>query len=204
MSRIVFLNGEYLPEQEAKISIFDRGNLMGDAVYESTTVLDGKVIEFPAHMRRLDRSMAELEIPAPMKAEEILAMHRELIARNGLEEGLIYLQVSRGPADRDFPYPEDPTPTIFAFTQAKPWRQMPFVEKGLRVISVPDGRWARRDIKTVQILWASMSKMRALRAGVDDVLFVEDGYVTESSAANAFIIAGDRIVTRPLSDEILH
>lgn len=204
MTRTVFVNGSYLPEDQATVSIFDRGFLMGDAIYEVTTVVDGKLIEFPAHMARLARSLAEIEMPFKVNEETLLAMHRELIARNDLNQGMVYMQISRGPADRDFVYPTDPKPTLIAFTQSIPWLSMPFVESGLKVVSCPDKRWGRRDIKTVQILWTCMSKVDAVRQGADDVWFVEDGLVTEGSSCNAFIIKDNHIITRALSNDILH
>jgi len=204
MTRTVFVNGTYLPEDQATVSIFDRGFLMGDAIYEVTTVLDGKLIEFPAHMARLARSLAEIEMPFTVDDDALLEMHRHLITRNHLDQGMIYMQVSRGPADRDFVYPADPKPTLIAFTQPIPWLSMPFVETGFKVVSRPDKRWGRRDIKTVQILWTCMTKVDANRHGADDVWFVEDGLVTEGSSCNAFIIKDTRLITRALSHDILH
>jgi D-alanine transaminase len=121
MSRTVFVNGEYLPEEEAKVSVFDRGFLFADGVYEVTSVLGGKLIDFDGHAKRLQRSLSELEMKAPVETEELLEIHRELVTRNGIDDGLIYLQVTRGAADRDFAYPsEDTEPTMVLFTQAKP------------------------------------------------------------------------------------
>lgn len=207
MSRTVYLNGEYLPEAEAKVSIFDRGFVMGDAVYEVTSVLGGKILEFEGHMNRLDRSMRELEMTCPLSRDEWLAIHRELVARNGIDEGLIYLQVSRGNAgDRDFHYPPAGTPpTVVLYTQAKPGlANDPKALKGIKVISIPDLRWHRRDIKTVQLLYPSMAKMAAEAQGKDDAWFVEDGFVTEGSSNNTYIVKGGKIITRQLSNDILH
>ncbi|MFT3690470.1 D-amino-acid transaminase [Paenirhodobacter sp.] len=207
MSRIVYLNGEYLPEEEAKVSIFDRGFVMGDAVYEVTCVLDGKLTDFDGHMARLARSLRELQITCDITPEEWLAIHRRLVAENGLTLGGVYLQVSRGNAgDRDFHFPPAGTPpTVVLYTQEQPHMlDGPKVEKGVKVISVPDLRWHRRDIKTVQLLWASLSKMAAEAAGKDDAWFVEDGFVTEGSSNNCYIVKGDTIITRPLSNDILH
>ncbi|HEY0214196.1 MAG TPA: D-amino-acid transaminase [Paenirhodobacter sp.] len=207
MSRTVYLNGDFLPEEEAKVSIFDRGFVMGDAVYEVTCVLDGKLTDFDGHMARLARSLRELQITCDITDAEWLAIHRELVARNGLQLGGVYLQVTRGNAgDRDFHFPPAGTPaTVVLYTQDNPTMlDNPKVERGVRVISVPDLRWHRRDIKTVQLLWASMSKMAAEAAGKDDAWFVEDGYVTEGSSNNCYIVKGDTIITRPLSNDILH
>ena len=207
MTRTVYLNGDYLPETEARVSIFDRGFLMADGVYEVTSVLDGKLIDFRGHCARLGRSLAELEMAAPCSDDDLLAIHRELVLRNDLVEGMIYLQVTRGnPGDRDFAYPgPETTPTLVLFTQAKPGlADNPVARIGWRVISVPDIRWQRRDIKTTQLLYPSMAKMAAKKAGVDDAWLVEDGMVTEGTSNNAYIIKGNRIITRQLSSNILH
>ncbi len=205
--RIVYLNGEYLPESEAKISIFDRGFLMADGVYEVTSVLDSKLIDFDGHCTRLARSLQELAMQAPCSDAELLVIHRELVTQNELTEGLIYLQVTRGnPGDRDFAYPPaDTPPTLVLFTQAKTnLADNPAALTGWKVISVPDIRWARRDIKTTQLLYPSMAKMAAKAAGCDDAWMVEDGHVTEGTSNNSYIIKDNRIITRALSHAILH
>ncbi len=205
MSRIVYVNGEYLPEEEAKVSVFDRGFLFADGVYEVTTVLGGKLVDFDGHAKRLWRSMAELEMTPPCTEEELLAIHRALIEKNGLEEGMIYLQVTRGAADRDFAYPAEGTaPTLVLFHQEKAIAESPAAGKGMRVISIPDARWGRRDIKTVQLLYPSMGKMMAKKAGADDAWMVEEGEVTEGTSNNAYIVKDGVIVTRQLGTEILH
>lgn len=205
MSRIVYVNGEYLPEEDAKISVFDRGFLFADGVYEVTSVLDGKLIDFEGHAKRLERSLSELDMPAPVTMDELLEIHRELVARNDVTEGLVYLQVTRGAADRDFAYPADPVPSIVLFTQTKTLADTPAAQTGIKVISIEDQRWGRRDIKTVQLLYPSMGKMMAKAAGVDDAWMVEDGAVTEGTSNNAYIVTKDgTIVTRHLGNEILH
>ncbi len=205
MNRTVYVNGDYLPEDEAKVSIFDRGFLFADGVYEVTSVLNGKLIDFSGHLKRLARSLNELGLKPPRTDDELLEIHRELVVRNKLEEGMIYLQVTRGAADRDFLFPENATPTIVLFTQAKNLTNSPKIKNGFKVITVPDFRWKRRDIKTVQLLYPSMAKMEATRAGADDAWLVEDGYVTEGTSNNAYIVqASGNIVTRNLSNEILH
>ncbi len=205
MSRTVYVNGEFLPEEDAKISVFDRGFMFADAVYEVTSVLEGKLIDFTGHARRLERSLAELEMDTPCSVEELLAIHRELLDRNRLTEGLVYLQVSRGVADRDFLYPVETTPSLVVLTQAKNLLDSPKVRQGWRIVTLPDLRWRRRDIKTVQLLYPSMAKMEAHRKGVDDAWLVEDGFVTEGTSNNAFILdSDDRIITRNLTNDILH
>jgi D-alanine transaminase len=205
MSRIVYVNGAYLPEEEATVSVFDRGFLFADGVYEVTSVLGGKLLDFAGHARRLQRSLDELEMTNPVTEDALLDIHRELVARNGIEDGLVYLQITRGAADRDFAYPKDAAPTIVLFTQAKPGlADSPVAKTGLKVISIPDIRWGRRDIKTVQLLYPSMGKMAAKKAGADDAWMIEDGFVTEGTSNNAYIVTGNRIVTRHLGNEILH
>ena len=208
MSRTVYLNGDYLPEEDEKISIFDRSFLMADGVYEVTSVLGGKLIDFAGHATRLERSLNELGMQKPEAFDDLLDIHRELVRLNGIEEGMIYLQITRGaPDDRDFvfPDPETTAPTVVLFTQNKPGlANSPAAKKGIKVISIEDQRWARRDIKTVQLLFPSMGKMMAKAAGVDDAWMVEDGAVTEGTSNNAYIIKGNTIITRHLGNEILH
>lgn len=207
MTRTVYLDGAYLPETEAKVSIFDRGFLMADGVYEVTSVLGGKLIDFGGHCVRLARSLSELEMQNPHTDAEWLAIHRELVTLNDITDGMIYLQVTRGnPGDRDFAFPGPETkPTVVLFTQNKPGlAENPAAKTGYKVISIPDIRWGRRDIKTVQLLYPSMGKMAAKKAGVDDSWFVEDGTVTEGTSNNAYIVKGNKIITRALSSDILH
>ncbi len=201
MSRTVYVNGEFLPEDQAKVSVFDRGFLFADAVYEVTSVLDGKLIDFDGHERRLARSLGELDMAAP--EGDLLAIHRELVARNEITEGLVYLQVTRGVADRDFAYPKDTPSTLVMFTQAKGLIDSPAAQTGIKVIAIDDLRWGRRDIKTVQLLYPSMGKMMAKAAGVDDAWMVEDGLVTEGTSNNAYIVKGGKIITRQLGNDIL-
>ncbi|MCC6007489.1 MAG: D-amino-acid transaminase [Rhodobacteraceae bacterium] len=207
MSRIVHVNGTFLPEEEATISIFDRGFLMSDGVYEVTSVLGGKLIDFPGHCARLARSLRELDMVNPHSDAEWLSLHRELVTRNAVEDGLVYLQVTRGaPPDRDFVFPpEDTPPTVVLFTQSRPGlADAPYAQTGWRVITIPDLRWGRCDIKTVQLLYPSMGKMMAKKAGADDAWMVRDGMVTEGTSNNAYIVKDGRIITRELSHDILH
>lgn len=204
MSRTVYVNGEYLAEEDAMISIFDRGFLMADGVYEVTSILDGKLMDFKGHMARLARSLNELEMDAPVSDEEMEAIHRELVRANDLDEGMVYLQVTRGAADRDFAYPVGVKPSLVLFTQKKTITETPASTNGIKVISIPDIRWGRRDIKTIQLLAPSMGKMAAKAAGADDAWLVEDGKVTEGTSNNAYIVKNGKIITRDLSNDILH
>lgn len=205
MSRIVYVNGEYVPEEDAKISVFDRGFLFADGVYEVSAVINGKLVDNDAHMARLSRSMAELKMTPPATTDEIAAIMQEMVKRNDIDEGLVYLQVTRGAADRDFAFPKDATPSLVMFTQKKKLLDTPAAKTGMSVMTVPDIRWKRRDIKTVGLLPASMAKQAALDAGVGDAWFVEDGFVNEGTSNNAFIVTeSGKIITRHLGNEILH
>ena len=204
MKRVVYVNGNYLGENEAKISVFDRGFLFADAIYEVTSVLEGKLIDFESHIKRLDRSLEELGLFCPISPDELLLVHRELIQRNQLTEGSVYMQISRGVADRDFVYSLEVAPTLVLFTQAKSLLDSTQAKSGIKVISVEDKRWGRRDIKTVQLLYPSMCKMMAIKAGADDAWLVQDGTVTEGTSNNAYIVKNRKIITRSLGNEILH
>ncbi|RJL20140.1 D-amino-acid transaminase [Paracoccus siganidrum] len=207
MTRTVYVNGDYLPEDQATVSVFDRGFLMADGVYEVVSVLDGKLLDFAGHLARLQRSLEALAIANPLSDEDYLQAHRELVRLNAITDGLVYLQVTRGnPGDRDFAYPpEDTRPTVVMFTQSKPGlADQPAAKTGWKIASVEDLRWGRRDIKTVQLLYPSMAKMEAKARGCDDAWLVEDGKVTEGSSNNAYIVKDGVIVTRELSHDILH
>ena len=208
MSRIVYVNGNYVPENEATVSVFDRGFVMADAIYEVTAVMDGKMIEFDGHMARMQRSLDELGIAYKVDYDEMLAIHREMITRNNLVSGGIYIQITRGnPGDRDFLFEDGDaiSPTIVLFTQEKPDpRNNSNMESGWHVMTMDDLRWHRRDIKTVQLLWPSLAKTAAIRSGFDDTWMVENGTITEGTSNNAYIIKDGVIITRQLSHDILH
>ncbi len=205
MSRIVYVNGAYLPEEEAKISVFDRGFLFADGVYEVSSVLAGKLIDNAAHMARLERSLDELKMAPPLPLDEIPPIQREIVARNALDQGTVYLQVTRGAADRDFPFPKGVTSSLVIFSQERNLLEDPAAARGIAVVTLPDIRWQRRDIKTVQLLAPALAKQAAQDAGANDAWLVEDGHVTEGSSNNAYIVTSDgTIVTRALSNSILH
>lgn len=204
--RTVYLNGDYIPEDQATVSIFDRGFLFADGVYEVTTVVDGKLIGFDGHCERLKRSLKELGMKVEIDRNEMLEIHRELVKRNNIDQGMIYLQVTRGnPGDRDFAFPPEATkPTMVLFTQEKKVVGTAVETQGLKVVSVDDLRWGRRDIKTVQLLYPSLAKMEAKAKGADDAWLVQDGFVTEGTSNNAYIVKDGKIITRDLSHDILH
>ena len=205
MNRTVYVNGDYLPETEAKISVFDRGFIFSDGVYEVSAVLQGRLVDNEGHMRRLGRSLEELRIAWPLPAEEIIEVQKALIEKNALIEGTVYLQVTRGAADRDFAFPGDTPSTLVMFTQERPLIEHPAAKAGIKVISVPDIRWKRRDIKSGGLLGPVLAKQAAVDAGVQDAWMVENGYVTEGTSNNAYIVTPEgTLVTRQLRNDILH
>ena len=202
--RQVYINGDFKKEDEAKVSVFDRGLLFSDSLYEVTTVINGKLIDFNNHMKRLDRSMTELKFKKLLNHLDILIFHRKLIELNNLKEGMIYLQVTRGIADRSFDMPKDKIePTVLAFTQEKKIIDSESAKNGIKVMTLDDMRWKRCDIKTTQLLYASMAKTEATEKGFDDAWMLRGGYVTEGSSSNAWIIKGKTIMTRQSDNLIL-
>lgn len=190
---IVYLNGEYVPRASAKISIFDRGLLFSDAVYEVISVIDGRLIDMERHVSRLERSLGELSINA---FADWMSISQNLVTENKLQEGLIYLQVSRGVMDeREYRWPAPETaPTIFAFAQQRALLENPMADRGMRIITRPDLRWQRCDIKTTQLLYASLMKMEAVAAGVDDVWLTQEDMITEGTSQNAHIISREGVL----------
>lgn len=206
MSRSVYVNGEFMPEENAKISVFDRGFLFADAVYEVFPVLNGGICDADAHLARLGRSLNELSIPDHYQPSEYLPLLKTLVKNNKLNEGLIYMQVTRGTYDRSFDFPEDANPSVVMFTQETVLIDNPKAGKGISVVTVPDIRWDRCDIKTVALLPACLAKAEAARQGAHDAWMVDaEGFITEGSSNNAYIITKDgKLVTRHLSNAILH
>lgn len=204
MGRIVYIHGDFVPEEEARIGLFDRGFLFGDAVYEVTAVIAGRMIDNDLHLARLERSLGELGIALPLSRPDIEALQAELISRNHLTDGTVYLQVSRGEADRDFLYPQDIVPKLVGFTQTKTLTGTKAQREGIAVDLADDPRWHRRDIKTAMLLGQVMAKQAARARGFDDVWLVEAGLVTEGASSTAHVITADgRILTRAASKATL-
>ncbi len=202
-ANIAYVNGEFLPEDEAKISIFDRGFLFGDGIYEVTPVIDGRLVDRGAHMARLKRSLGEIRMAPPVPVEKIDVLQEEVVRRNGVTEGRVYLQVTRGAAERDFPFPQEATSSLVMFARQVPFLDTETARRGIRVKTVADRRWERRDIKTVMLLASVLAKQEAIEAGFDDAWMVEGGLVTEGSSNNAYIVVDGVVRTRHLSNEIL-
>ncbi|OHD01357.1 MAG: D-amino acid aminotransferase [Sphingomonadales bacterium RIFCSPLOWO2_12_FULL_63_15] len=201
---IAYLNGTFLPLNEARISPLDRGFLFADGVYEVAAVIDGRLIDSASHLARLERSADALGIRLPVSLAQVEAVQTQLVARNGVSEGLVYLQLTRGAeAGRDFLAAPDIEPTLFLFVADKTVLDVPAVRTGIAVATMADLRWARRDIKSVGLLAQVMAKQAARDAGAQEAWMVEDGFVTEGASSTAFIVTEEGIVTRPYSQAVL-
>jgi D-alanine transaminase len=183
LNRIVYVNGEYLPEEEAKISVFDRGFVFGDGVYEVVPVIAGHVVDKQYFLERLDRSLGELSISWPCTKQDYLEVMQQLVRRNELREGTVYSQV--------------------AFTSAMELLDNPAAETGIPVVTTEDLRWKRRDIKSVNLLAQVLAKQDAVSRGAQEGWMVEDGFVTEGVTSTAYIVKDGTVITRPLSNLIL-
>lgn len=206
MAQQAWLNGVYIAAEEAKISPFDRGFLFADGVYEVTAVYGGQLIDLERHLDRLERSLRELKFGTMPDRKELKEVHRRLVAANGVEEGYVYLQVTRGACGaRDFVAPAEPRLTIFLFAEKRALIDTPSARSGSRIVTLPDIRWARRDIKSVGLLAQALAKTEAKARGADDAwLVAPDGFVTEGASSNAWIVTKDgEIITRALSNAIL-
>jgi D-alanine transaminase len=206
MSRIAYVNGRYVPHAAATVHVEDRGYQFADGVYEACEVREGAIIDLRRHLDRLDRSLGELRIAEPMPRKAMELVIRETVRRNRVRDGLVYLQVTRGVAPRDHAFPRDAAPAVVV--TAKPMDRAAAerrAEAGIAVVTVPDNRWERVDIKTVGLLPNVLAKQAAREAGAYEALFVDaDGHVTEGSSTNAWIVTADgRLVTRPAEHGIL-
>ena len=205
-SRITYVNGRYVPSREAVISVEDRGNQFADAVYEACQIKDGAIIDLRRHLDRLDRSLKELRMAPPMARPAMIHVLREVARRNKVRNGYIYWQISRGAAPRDHAFPVGVSPTFTATAKTLDVAAAALrYEKGVPVITLPDNRWERVDIKTVGLLPNALAKQAAREAGAFEAVFVDDeGFVTEGTSANVWLVDGEgRLVTRPADRGIL-
>jgi D-alanine transaminase len=200
--RTCWINGSYVSEADAHVSIFDRSVLFGDGVYEVAAVFNGRLLDADRHLVRLERSLRELAMPSPAPMQELESVMQELATRNGITEGLVYLQVTRGAAERDFAFPDQVQPTVFAFARPKKLSDDPH-QHGMRVHVVPDIRWQRCDIKSTAMLAQVLAKQAARQAGAFEAMMHEDGLVTEGGSSNIWIVRDGIAYTRPLSSDIL-
>jgi D-alanine transaminase len=205
LDSIAYVNGTFVPLTEARVSVLDRGFLFADGIYEVSAVLDGRLVDNASHLARLERSVGEIQLPLPETIERIKEIQRELITRNALKDGLVYIEVTRG-ADkgRDFAFPKGVRPTLVMFTSVKDIVNSAAAKTGISVITVPDIRWTRRDIKSVALLAQVLAKQAAAEAGAGEAWMIEDGKVTEGGSSSAFILTQDDVlVTRQNSSAIL-
>lgn len=203
MSRIVYINGQFVAQEDAKVSVFDRGFLFGDGVYEVIPVLNARIVEMGHAVERLDRSLSAISMAWPCSKDEYRAALEELRRRNTLVEGYVYMQVTRGVAERDFAFPANTPSSFVAWTSPKKLIDNPLAETGVRVVTVPDLRWKRRDIKSVNLLAQCLAKQEAVSRGAFEGWMTEDGLVTEGASSSAFIVKDNTIITRALSNAIL-
>jgi D-alanine transaminase len=207
MSRIAYVNGRYVPFGDARVHIEDRGYQLGDGVYEVCEIRDGSLVDERRHLERLSRSLAALRIKPPLASSALHFVLEETVRRNRVRDGLIYLQITRGVARRDHGFPDQPVKpalvvTVRALNRAKIEASASI---GIAVITTPDDRWGRVDIKTIGLLPNALARQKAKEAGAKDAWFVdEDGLVTEGASSNAWIVTNDGVlVTRPSSNRIL-
>lgn len=201
--RTVYVNGAYLPEDQATISIFDRGFIFADGIYEVSAVLGGRLIDCEAHLGRLSRSCAEIQLPLPWSTAQLVEIHKQLISLNNLIEGSVYLQVTRGPADREFTFPAQTDPTLVMFTQARNLVDNPLARTGAKIVSCEDIRWSRRDIKSVGLLAQVLAKQYAATKGAQEAWMLDDGVVTEGGSSTSWIVKDNVLISRPLSTAVL-
>jgi D-alanine transaminase len=205
MPDIVYLNGEYLPRSEAKLPIDDRGFYFGDGIYEATRAHDGRLYEPERHFRRLAYGLSELRIQGAPDAEQLLEIHDRVLQENGAVHGpaVVYTQVTRGVAARSHQFPSSATkPTVYvSVIPYKPHRESR--ERGVAAVTYPDIRWARCDLKTVNLLPNVLARQHAAEVGVTESIFVRDGAITEGSHTNVFAVLGGELRTHPLSNYIL-
>ncbi len=204
MSRISYLNGEFLPHENCLVHIEDRGFQFADGVYEVTLFKNGKLIDGEPHLERLFRSLREMKIEHDFKKEDLRKMQIELFAKNQMSEGICYLQITRGATNRVPFFPKNLTPTISATVALGKKLTEEEFEKGVSVMTHEDIRWKRCDIKSIALFASSFLNQKAKDLGFDDAIFVRDGVVTEGSFANAFIVdAAGTVVTRGADNLIL-
>lgn len=206
MSRIAYVNGRYCRHGDATVSIDDRGLQFGDGVYEVIAVVDGRLVDTTPHMARLKRSLAALDLAMPMSERALESILFEVARRNGVHEGIVYLQIDRGVAPRDHAFPvASAASLIVTARRAKP-ASGAALEEGVDVITAPDIRWRRRDIKSIALLPNVLAKQKASAAAAFETWQIDDdGFVTEGAQSNAWIVTGDgTLVTRPASDDILN
>ena len=200
---IAYVNGQYVPIEDAKVSIMDRGLMFADGVYEVAAIINGKLIDNYEHLKRLERSLNSIKLFSPIPISNIPSVEKELLAKNDINEGTLYLHITRGESDREFSFPDIVKPSLVMFVQSKNLIHLEPDDLAATVITVPDVRWKRRDIKSIALIAQVLAKQIAKEEGADEVWMVEDGCITEGGSSNAFIIKDDKLITRNSNNLIL-
>ena len=199
----VFLDGKFLPPEQARVSVFDRGFIFGDGVYEVIPVFGGRLFRLPHHLARLDASLAAIRLRNPHTVQEWNSIFKHLMAEHGTNDQSIYLQITRGVAPRDHAFPPNPVPTVFAYTQLLKYPPAEHLTQGVTAVTTADIRWQRCDIKAIALLANALLRQQAIEQGAVEAILVRDNVVTEGAASNVFIVSGDRLVTPPKGPYIL-
>lgn len=203
MPDILYFNGRFTTTEERVIGVEDRGFQFGDAIYEVFKFLRRKPIFLVDHYRRLERGLRDLEIRNPWTEESFAAMTRELLGQTEFDGGIVYVQVSRGEGERDHFYPDDMQPTAIAYSRRWVFPDAAKKERGVRLMTTVDFRWRQCHVKSVNLLANALAKKRAERAGADEALLIDGGFVREGASANFFAVKGERLITHPLDEYIL-
>ena len=199
----VYLDGKFLPPDQARVSVFDRGFIFGDGVYEVIPVFGGRLFRLPHHLARLEASLAAIRLRNPHTAEEWKTIFTRLMAEHGTSDQSIYLQITRGVAPRDHAFPPNITPTVFAYSQPLKYPPVEQLVQGIAAITTADIRWQRCDIKAIALLANALLRQQAIEQGAVEAILVRDSVVTEGAASNIFVVSGDRLVTPPKGPYIL-
>lgn len=204
MTTIAYVNGTYEKIENAKVSIMDRGLLFADGVYEVAGVYNGVIIDNESHILRLQRSLNEIKLILPIKLDELFLVQKKLIEINKLKEGTLYFHVTRGIGQsREFEFPEDQSPSLIMFVHHKQIMDLPLYRLKAKVMTLPDLRWKRRDIKSIALLPQVLAKQVAHENNCNEVWMYEDGFITEGGSSNAFIIKDNKLISRKNNEKIL-
>src|SRR3990170_7320175 len=201
--RLVYLNGQFLPPETARVSVFDRGFVFGDGVYEVIPVFGGRLFRLPQHLARLDASLREIRLANPLNPAQWGEVFARLVREQGGGDQSIYLQITRGVAPRDHAFPPNITPTVFAYAQPLKYSPPEELAQGVAAVTAADIRWQRCDIKAIALLANALLRQQAIEQGAAEAILVRDGVVTEGAASNIFVVSGDRLVTPPKGPYIL-
>ena len=203
MSEWIWINGEVIPMAEARISVEDRGFQFADGVYEVIRLYNARPFTLDEHLARLEKSSSAINLPVPLDRAALSGEIHKLVARSGVKNGMVYLQLTRGAAERNHVFPGPIKPTLLFYARNLPPPQLPGEGEGVRLLAVPDERWKRCWIKSIALLPNVLAKNQAIAAGADEAVFIDNGVVTECSASNLFAVIGGKLVTHPVGSKVL-